>query len=45
MEELFFPQVNWIVDTVHEQILPLPGHQVETVQTNGDWIRRLRQGV
>ncbi len=45
MEELFFPQVSWIVDTVHEQILPLPGHTVETVQTNGDQMRRLREGV
>ncbi len=45
MEELFFPQVSWIVDAVHEQVLPLPGHKVETVQTNGDWVRRLREGV
>jgi 2-oxoisovalerate dehydrogenase E1 component len=45
MEEIFFPQVSWILDTVHEQILPLPGHQVDTVQTNGDWVRRLREGV
>ncbi|MDC7240534.1 MAG: transketolase C-terminal domain-containing protein, partial [Spirochaetales bacterium] len=45
MEELFFPQVSWIVDTVHEQILPLPGHTVETVQTNGDHLRRMREGV
>jgi 2-oxoisovalerate dehydrogenase E1 component len=45
MEEIFFPQVSWILDSIHEQILPLPGHQVETVQTNGDWVRRLREGV
>ena len=45
MEEIFFPQVSWIIDTVHEQIMPLAGHKVETVQTNGDWIRRLREGV
>jgi len=45
MEELFFPQVSWILDAIHEQILPLAGHFVETVQTNGEFIRRLRKGV
>jgi len=45
MEELFFPQVSWILDAIHEQILPLAGHFVETVQTNGECIRRLRKGV
>ncbi|MBF9014565.1 MULTISPECIES: thiamine pyrophosphate-dependent enzyme [unclassified Oceanispirochaeta] len=45
MEEIFFPQISWILDSIHEQILPLPGHTVETVQTNGDWVRRLREGV
>ena len=42
MEEIFFPQVSWIIDSIHEQIMPLAGHKVETVQTNGDWVRRLR---
>ncbi len=45
MEEIYFPQVSWIVDAIHEQIMPLAGHKVETVQTNGDWMRRLREGV
>jgi len=45
MEEIFFPQVSWILDSIHEQILPLAGHTVETVQTNGEFIRRLRKGV
>jgi len=45
MEEIFFPQVSWILDSIHEQILPLAGHTVETVQNNGEMIRRLRKGV
>ncbi|NLE22201.1 MAG: dehydrogenase, partial [Actinobacteria bacterium] len=45
MEELYFPQVSWILDAVHERILPLPGHQPTTVQTALDLARRHRQGV
>ncbi len=45
MEEEFFPQKEWIVDTVHERILPLPGHTPATVQTLGEIGRRNRLGV
>jgi 2-oxoisovalerate dehydrogenase E1 component len=45
MEELYFPQVSWIIDAIHERILPLPGYKPETVQTTRDLIRRNRQGV
>jgi 2-oxoisovalerate dehydrogenase E1 component len=45
MEELFFPQPDWLIDAVHEQILPLEGHKVTTVQTNGETLRQYRLGV
>ncbi len=45
MESLYFPQVDWIVDTIHERVLPLPGHVPTTVQTALDLARRNRQGV
>ena len=45
MEELYFPQNDWIVDAVHERILPLPGHRSATVQTAADLARRSRKGV
>ena len=45
MEELFFPQADWIIDAVHERILPLPGYTPATVQTTGDLIRRNRLGI
>jgi 2-oxoisovalerate dehydrogenase E1 component len=45
MEELFFPQKEWIVDAVHERVLPLPGHTCSTVQTTLDLARRARHGV
>ena len=45
MEQLYFPQVDWIIDDVHERILPLPGYTPVTVQTTLDLIRRIRLGV
>jgi 2-oxoisovalerate dehydrogenase E1 component len=44
-ESLYFPQKEWILDTIHERILPLPGHVCTTVQTTLDIARRSRQGV
>ncbi|MCL2380294.1 MAG: thiamine pyrophosphate-dependent enzyme [Treponema sp.] len=45
MEELYFPQADWIIDTIHERILPLPGYTPVTVQTTGDLLRKNRRGV
>jgi 2-oxoisovalerate dehydrogenase E1 component len=45
MEALYFPQSQWIVDTIHERVLPLPGHVPATVQTAGELARRARTGV
>jgi 2-oxoisovalerate dehydrogenase E1 component len=45
MEEFFFPQEEWLIDAIHESILPLEGHNVTTVQTDGDFLRRNRLGV
>jgi 2-oxoisovalerate dehydrogenase E1 component len=45
MEEEFFPQPQWLIDLIHERILPLPGHKPTTVQTTGELIRQNRGGV
>jgi 2-oxoisovalerate dehydrogenase E1 component len=45
LETLFFPQPSWILDAIHERILPLSGHRPTTNQTLGDLQRRSRQGV
>jgi 2-oxoisovalerate dehydrogenase E1 component len=45
LEDTFFPQKEWILDTIHERILPLPGHQVSTVQTGDEMLRRTRLGI
>jgi 2-oxoisovalerate dehydrogenase E1 component len=45
IEEVFFPQKEWLLDTIHERIYPLTGHQVTTVQTYGEILRRNKLGV
>jgi len=45
MEELYFPQADWIIDAIHERVLPLPGYSPVTVQTIGDIQRKNRHGV
>ena len=45
MEEAFFPQKEWIIDTIHERILPLAQHQLSTDQATSEIIRRNRAGT
>lgn len=45
MEDLFFPQAEWMLDAIHESIIPLEGHTVSTVQTDGELLRCNMKGV
>ncbi|MGQ9909141.1 MAG: alpha-ketoacid dehydrogenase subunit alpha/beta [Candidatus Flexifilum sp.] len=45
LEETFFPQAAWILDAIHEAIVPLPGHQVTTQAEDAEIVRRYRAGV
>jgi 2-oxoisovalerate dehydrogenase E1 component len=45
LEALFFPQPAWILDAIHERILPLKGHQPDTNQTLGELSRKSRLGI
>ncbi len=45
MEDAFFPQKEWIIDAIHERLLPLKGHSASTVQTTGELLKRYRSGV
>ncbi len=45
MEDCFFPQPSWMIDAVHEQIVPLAGHVSTTLPTRGELLRRNRLGV
>ncbi len=45
MEEAFFPQKEWILDTIHERVLPLNGHSPTTEQGTPEMLRRNARGV
>ncbi|WHH61534.1 alpha-ketoacid dehydrogenase subunit alpha/beta [Petroclostridium sp. X23] len=45
LEEYFFPQPEWIVDAIHEKILPLKGHVANNNFTSNEQIRINKLGV
>ena len=45
LESMFFPQAEWIIDSIHEQILPLEGHLPSTAAASDELLRRHRNGV
>jgi 2-oxoisovalerate dehydrogenase E1 component len=45
MEKYFFPQKEWIIDAIHEKILPLKGHQPTVNFTTAEQIRLNKWGV
>lgn len=45
LEEHFFPQPSWIIDAIHEKILPLKGHTPGENFTELEQIRRNKLGV
>jgi len=45
LESSFFPQPAWLLDAIHERILPLKGYRPHTNQTLGELARRSRLGV
>ena len=45
MEETFFPQKEWMIDIVHERMIPLPGHEASTMQARSEIMRRNETGI
>jgi 2-oxoisovalerate dehydrogenase E1 component len=45
LENYFFPQPEWIIDAIHEKILPLEGHVMKNNFTPNEAIRRNKMGV
>lgn len=45
LDESFFPSADWMIDTIHQRLLPLPGYQARTEQGAAEIIRRNRAGV
>ena len=44
-DHYFFPQASWILDAVHQQILPLPGYVPGQSWTEAELLRRAKLGV
>jgi 2-oxoisovalerate dehydrogenase E1 component len=45
LEKFFFPQPSWLLDAIHEKIVPLPGHTVTTNCTEVERMRLSKLGV
>lgn len=41
----FFPQASWIIDAIHEKIMPLPGHVAEHNFTEVEQMHQAKMGV
>lgn len=45
MENFFFPQPDWIIDAIHEKIVPLKGHISKTDLSAEKFLKLNREGV
>ncbi|NOY38156.1 MAG: dehydrogenase [Chlorobi bacterium] len=45
LEDYFFPQPEWMVDAIHERIMPLEGHKVKNNFTNDKLLKLKRKGM
>ncbi len=45
LDHMFFPQADWIIDAIHERILPLPGHVATHNFTTVEKMKRAKGGV
>ncbi len=45
LEDYFFPQAEWILDAIHERILPLKGHKVSNDYSDEKKVWRAVRGI
>ena len=45
LDESFFPSADWMIDMIHQRLLPLPGYEPRTEQGASEIIGRNRAGV
>ena len=45
LEDAFFPTKAWLLDAIHERMLPLPNHHVTTKQATAEILIRNRLGI
>lgn len=45
LEEFFFPQASWIIDAIHQRILPIEGHVVSNDFSEAEQLERNARGI
>ena len=45
LEKSFFPQPSWIIDALHEKIMPIPGYVPTTNFTDIEKVERAKKGL
>lgn len=45
LENYFFPQAEWIIDAIHQRILPLKGHKINNDFSDSTRINREKLGI
>lgn len=45
LEKFYFPQEDWIIDAIHEKIMPLKGHVCKNNYTENEQLRKSRLGI
>jgi 2-oxoisovalerate dehydrogenase E1 component len=45
LEAMYFPQVEWYLDTIHERLQPLSGYAPKTKANEVELMRRYREGI
>jgi len=45
LDDSFFPSADWMIDAIHQRLLPLPGYQPRSEQGALEIVRRNRAGV
>ena len=45
LEKSFFPQADWIIDALHEKIMPIPGHVPTNNFTDLEKVDRAKKGL
>ena len=44
-DEYFFPQASWILDAIHQQIMPLEGYEAKQNFSEAEKVRCAKAGV
>lgn len=44
-DHYFFPQPSWIIDAIHERIVPIPGYVPQQSFTDAEQLRKAKAGV